>query len=303
LTNDLTKIKIGQAQYNLLLLPNGRTLDDLVVTRKSENELLICVNASNRKEDWEWLSKNLPKSLFFEDQTEETGLIALQGPESETILRAAGAPASISNLGFYEAMSIQLGLYDCYLSRTGYTGEDGFELYLSEDSLASVWTSLLEVGSQRGLIPVGLGARDTLRLEMGYPLHGHELSTELSPLEANVDWTIKWGKAEGFIGKEALEEEKKAGIKRKLIAFKVADRRIARAESPFVDGDRKKVGVITSGTFSPNLSLSIGLGFVEQSAVGRPLFVDLRGTLVGVESLPLPFIPSKTKSKKVLKPK
>ena len=186
----------------------------------------------------------------------------------------------------------------CYLSRTGYTGEDGFELYVPADKASHVWNQLLEVGRAHGLVPVGLGARDTLRLEMGYPLHGHELSPTINPFEANLNWTVKLDRAEPFVGQPALKKIFAEGVKRKLVALVLNDRRLARAGYRIGDAAQREVGIVTSGSQSPHREAPIALGFVETSAAGNTAhWIQVREAWIEAKAVPLPFVPSRTKKK------
>lgn len=297
-TNQPHKIALGQAQYNMLCNEAGGVIDDLVIYRRSDKETFICVNASNRAADFEWMRSRLPSSVRLEDQSDSTALIALQGPKAEAILKK-GAPADVvTGLNYYWATDTTVFGSPCYLSRTGYTGEDGFELYLPADKASQVWNQLLEVGRADGLVPVGLGARDTLRLEMGYPLHGHELSTSINPLEANLNWTVKLERAEPFVGQAALRKIHAEGVKRKLVALVLNDRRLARAGYRIGDAKHREVGTITSGSQSPHREAPIALGFVStEVAANLDHWIQVREAWIEAKAVPLPFVPAKTKKK------
>jgi len=294
-TNDLTKLGVGQAQYNMLCNEKGGVIDDLVVYRRTEDWTYICVNASNRQTDFQWMKSHL-SNVSLEDESDATGLLALQGPKAEQIISRALPPQVAASLKYYWACDTKLFDLPCYLSRTGYTGEDGFELYIKATDAADIWERLLELGRKDGLVPCGLGARDTLRLEMGYPLHGHELSQEISPLEAGLGWVVKLDKTVPFIGQSALKKEAAAGPARQLKALVVQDRRIARQGYHIVTKNREPIGTITSGTHSPHLNTPIALGFVKKEfAKEEKYHVEVRESLISANAQKLPFVPSHTK--------
>ena len=292
-TNDLGKLSLGQAQYNMLCNQAGGVIDDLVVYRRGPNHTFICVNASNRKADFEWMRSHLLRDISLEDESDQTALIALQGPLSAQILGPL-TPANLPALKYYWAVETTVGNIPCYLSRTGYTGEDGFELYLARESAVEIWEILLETGGKKGLVPVGLGARDTLRLEMGYPLHGHELSPTITPLQAGLGWVVRLSLGTQFMGQAPLKREAETGSKRLLKAFVVEDRRIARQGYPILSSAKRPVGQITSGTHSPHVNAPIALGFVDSQVTKETsFFVDIRGAHVPMRAVTLPFVPSR----------
>lgn len=296
-TNDFSKTAPGQAQYSLLCNEAGGVIDDLVLYNVSPDEVFICVNASNRAADFAWMQAKLPASVTLHDESDETALIALQGPIAEPLLleitKDEGLRSKISALKFYWAAPFEIFGCRCLLSRTGYTGEDGFELYVSSTDAAKVWDRLLEAGAKHGLAPAGLGARDSLRTEMGYPLHGHEISPTISPIEARLGWAVKFTKTQ-FTGRAALLKQKESGAPRTLVAFKLDDRRLARTGYA-VMADGKQVGEITSGTFSPHANVPIGLALVETEAKDKALFVKVREELLATRIVDLPFVPAHTK--------
>ena len=294
-TNDLSKLKLGQAQYNMLCNNAGGVIDDLVVYHRSEKETFICVNASNRAVDFDWMKEHL-KTEGFNDISDDTALIAIQGPEAEAILSKACPKEVVLNLKYYWGVDTTLFGKPCLLSRTGYTGEDGFEIYISKKYATETWDKLLETGLPHGIVPVGLGARDTLRLEMGYPLHGHELSDTITPFEANLHWVVKLDKSIPFIGQAALQKEKDSGSRRTLKAFIVEDRRIARGGFKITTEEGTVVGEITSGTHSPHLNAPIALGFVDSKhASANNYKVQVRTDLIPMNGTTLPFVPSRVK--------
>lgn len=298
-SNDLLRLALGQAQYNMLLNEAGGVIDDLVVYRRAENETFICVNASNRIRDLEWMRSHLGGGVTLEDQSDDTALLALQGPNAEQVLAQGADTAVLKDLKYYWAVETPVFGRSCYVSRTGYTGEDGFELYMKSEHAAYLWDALLEKGRKLGVTPAGLGARDTLRLEMGYPLHGHELSPTISPLAAGLGWVVKLNRETPFIGQEALWQEAKSGSPRVLKAFSIQDRRIARQGYRIAQKDHRVAGEVSSGTFSPHLDAPIALGFVERgSANSDKYWVQVREDFVPATVAKLPFVPSKTKAAK-----
>lgn len=292
-TNDFSKTVPNQAQYSLMCNDSGGVIDDLVLYNVSPDEVFICVNASNRAADFEWMRAKLPASVQLHDESDETALIALQGPIAEELLFGLTKNPIVRDLRFYWAKPFELFGHKMLLSRTGYTGEDGFELYTAANDAPAVWDGLLEAGASQGLLPAGLGARDTLRTEMGYPLHGHEISPTITPLEAGLGWAVKFTKPE-FIGRSALFLQKNAGIPRTLVALRVNDRRIARTGYPII-ADGKQMGEVTSGTFSPHARGPICLALVDPKALDKPLFVRVRDEALSTERATLPFVPAHTK--------
>jgi len=294
-TNNLEKVAPGQAQYNLLCNEAGGTIDDLIVYNRSETQTFLCVNASNIEKDFDWIKTHLKGDSVLKNISDETALIALQGPEAENILTKICDPNTVRELKYYWAIDTKVFDFPCYLSRTGYTGEDGFELYVAAEVSADLWNKLLEIGKPHGLLPCGLGARDTLRLEAGYPLYGHELGEEMSPLWAKLGWVIKLNK-ETFIGQDALKTEKEKGLSKSLKALLIKDRRIARQNYPICDESGNPIGQIASGTFSPHLNAPIALGLVDKDfAHLKTYFIEVRKTLIPAEEVSLPFVENHTR--------
>ncbi|MBI1861798.1 MAG: glycine cleavage system aminomethyltransferase GcvT [Deltaproteobacteria bacterium] len=290
-TNDLNRIQVGQAQYNMLCNPIGGVIDDIIVYRRHPEDLFICVNASNRHTDFDWVKGHLKRSTLT-DESDETALIALQGPQSEAVLMKLVDPSHLA-LKYYWACESQMLSRPIYLSRTGYTGEDGFEIYCRAKDAPTIWDTLLDKGHENGLVPCGLGSRDTLRTEMGYPLHGHELSAEISPIEAGLSWVVKFTKS--FVGDSVLKSQVENGPTRILKGLQMEDRRIARPGYRIFDGN-SEIGVISSGTFSPHRNAPVALGFVELRLKDAPQFeVQIRGERSVGRTTPLPFVPSRAK--------
>jgi aminomethyltransferase len=295
-TNDLGRLSLGQAQYNMLCNERGGVIDDIIVYRRSDDETYLCVNASNRRTDFEWMQSRIPRQFSFTDESDETALLALQGPQAKALLAHIADEVLVGSLKYYWAAEAKVLGHPCYVSRTGYTGEDGFELYLRNEDAIDVWESLLETGRKMGVVPCGLGSRDTLRLEMGYPLHGHELSPEITPLQAGLGWVVKLNTANEFIGKSALVEESERGPEKLLRAFKVRDRRIARQGYRIYDKKQNQIGEVTSGTQSPHLSAPISLGFVSREAADfAQVFIQVREEMISADVVKLPFVAPSTK--------
>ncbi len=276
LTNDASRLAMGQAQYTLIPYTDGTLVDDAILYRLPGRYLLV-VNASNIDKDLEWLQHQLLgfPDVELTDKSAETALVALQGPLSEQVL-APLTDADLSNLEYYYALDTRVCGAPALLARTGYTGEDGFEVFVSPEDASAVWDGLLEAGRPVGLMPVGLAARDTLRLEAKMALYGHEISDQTNPIEAGLGWAVKLDKGD-FVGREALEREKKLGPARKLVGFELKDRGVPRAEqSLYKDGEH--IGFVTSGTHSPTLGKAIGLGYVpaRYAAPGTEIQVMIR---------------------------
>lgn len=291
LTNDLETLQPGAAQYTLLCRPSGGIIDDLVVYRLDEGFLLV-VNAANRSKDLAWLEEHRPSGVTLEDRTMQTALIALQGPGAEAIVARLVEPGP-QELPFYHAQTGKIAGRKALVSRTGYTGEDGFELYVAWEDGPAVWEALL---AQEGVKPVGLGARDLLRLEMTYPLYGNDIDEETSPFEAGLGWVVKLDKGD-FIGQDALRRQKSEGLRRRRVAFRQEDRAVPRRGYPLVGPDGEVVGQVTSGGYSPHVGASIGMGYVD-AALARPdqeLRVQVRGKEIPVRLHRGSFVPARTK--------
>lgn len=276
--NAVTTAPIGKAVYSPMCNSDGTVVDDLIIYRKANDDFLVCVNASNIEKDFGWFLKQAERWRFeveIEDHSDEYALLALQGPKAEAILTAIGL-GEVKELKRFWHRLVAFGGEKIRIARTGYTGEDGFEIYSSPKAAESLVKQVLVEGAAYGVKLCGLGARDSLRLEAGLPLYGHELSDSITPLEASLDWTVKLNKPD-FIGKNALAEQKEKGVPRRVVHFKLEGRRIAREGTPVVDVAGKSVGKVLSGTQSPILNCPIGSAIVFAEAQKAPLFVDLRG--------------------------
>ena len=288
MANDLSRVRVGQAQYTLLLNESGGIVDDLVGYRLEENRFLFCVNAANTEKDFGWVKEKARGGSAIRDVSSRYVQLALQGPLAEKILQPM-IPVRLDGIKPFHFASGEVSAIRCLVARTGYTGEDGFELYCDADKGENLWQELMDAGSGMGLQPAGLGARDTLRLEKAYPLYGHELDETVSPLEAGLDWVVKLSKGP-FLGREPLARQKQEGVKRKLVGLEMTGPGIARAGYSILKRERP-IGKVTSGTKSPTLAKPIALGFVpaEEAAVGNDVEVEVRGRSVGARIVSLPF--------------
>ena len=293
--NDVTKLADGAAQYSLMCYPDGGTVDDLLVYRLNAEKYLLVLNASNLEKDLEWLAAHREWDVVLEDRSEETALIALQGPLAASILaRVAADSEAVSGLKPFTFLAeAEVCGVPALVSRTGYTGEDGFELYVAAGDAAALWNGLLAAGGPDGLVPVGLGARDTLRFEAGLSLYGQELSDTISPLEAGLARWVKLDKGD-FIGRDALVKQKETGVPRKLVGIEMVDRGIPRSHYPLYAGPGEggeQIGEVTTGTRSPSLKRDLGLALVNAEYVepGTELFVEIRGKKLRAVVIGIPF--------------
>lgn len=295
LTNDVAKMGAGQIIYTLMCYPHGGVVDDLLVYKQDEEKYMLVVNAGNKDKDWRWLQEQQQKwadngkgALSLEDISADIGLLALQGPEAEAILSKI-CSVSLKDLRYYRFFFAQVAGVNALISRTGYTGEDGFEIYLVADNAALVWDALLAAGKEKGLVPAGLGARDTLRFEACLPLYAHELNETITPLEAGLGYFVAWEKGD-FIGKEALLAQKQKGVPRKLVGLVMVERGIPRA-GYLLEKDGVVIGEITSGSFAPTLGQNLGLAYVVSSEAGldNEIAVMIRGKAVKAQICNKPF--------------
>lgn len=290
-TNDCAKLAPGQVLYTVACREDGGVLDDLLVYRLGEERFMLVVNAANSDKLAAWCAAKLGDSLDQRDASPEYSQLALQGPASRDILRACPAFGSVADelaaLPFYACLEVELFGAPAILSRTGYTGELGYEIYLPWASGPELAAALMAAGAGQGLQPAGLGARDTLRLEASYSLYGHELDESTDPYEAGLFWLVKLGKGD-FIGRDALSVRKDDPEARRLVGFELPGRKIARQGYPVFSGG-EKVGAVTSGTFAPSLERSIGLASVKRAHRKEALQVEIRGERLDVETVKLPF--------------
>ncbi len=284
LTNDLSRIAEGRAQYNLMCNEEGGILDDLVVYW-GDDGFFVVVNASNRERDLDWMRSHAPRAVDVEDRTFELALIALQGPKAEGLMPADG----LDDLSYFGFRPAEVAGISALVSRPGYTGEDGFEIFVPADRVAKVWDTILESGAPHGVLPAGLGARDATRLEAALRLYGNDMDESVNPYEAGLGWTVRLDKGE-FIGRDALARVKSGGPKRTLVGLKTAPGDIARHGAAVRSQDRQ-VGSVTSGTHSFFLGHPIALALVEVASlpVGETASVDVRGRQASAEVVQLPF--------------
>ncbi|MCP9237093.1 glycine cleavage system aminomethyltransferase GcvT [Lewinella sp. JB7] len=297
-SNDVRKLAEGQAQYSCLPRPGGGIVDDLLVYRLPANpkmgmsgdhpSYMLVVNASNIRKDWEWIASHNSFGAEMIDISDRTALLAVQGPKAAEILQPL-TDVKLADIPYYHFVRGSLaGVDNVIISATGYTGSGGFELYLDADHATTVWDEVLRVGKPHGLLPAGLGARDTLRLEKGYCLYGNDINDTTSPLEAGLGWITKLN-GDDFVGKEFLLRQKQEGVARRLVAFRVHDRRSARQGYPILSESGEVIGEVTSGTHAPSLDYPLGMGYVKTGyhAVGTKLQIDLGRKTMAAEVVKL----------------
>jgi aminomethyltransferase len=287
-SNDACKLAVGQAQYTGLLTERGTFVDDVIVHKFSDTHYFICVNAANRDKDFEHIRGQNRFNAEVTDRGDSYSQLALQGPKAPAILQPL-TPVDVNGIKYYRFAFGEVMGVDCLIARTGYTGEDGFELYFAPEHSEKVWNGLLEAGKPHGLIPTGLGARNTLRLEAGFALYGHEIDDTTTVWEANLGWICKMDKGE-FTGRTALAAQKERGLERKLVGFEMRGRGIARDAYPvFVNG--VEAGRVTSGSPAPFLQKNIGMAYVPVAAAtpGTQIEIGIRNQWVPAEIVPLPF--------------
>ncbi len=283
-TNRVASLTEGRVQYSAMCYENGGFVDDLLIYAMPGRYMLV-VNAANREKDLDWIRSNSTGDVAVDDVSDETGLIALQGPASEGIL-AGLTTADLTALPYYYWTRAEIAGREATLSRTGYTGEDGFEIYCDPEDSHAIWSALMEEGTAADIGPVGLGARDTLRLEMGYSLYGSEMDANRTPPEAGLMWVTKLSKGD-FIGRDAIVRRMDEGIDERIVGFELTGRGVPRPGHRILVGD-DEVGHVTSGTFSPSLGRGIGLGYVRSDVTGE-LSVDIRGSHIEAHTVSLPF--------------
>jgi aminomethyltransferase len=289
-SNDASKLIDGQAQYSCLPNETGGIVDDLIVYKKQDNDYMLVVNASNIDKDWNWIRKYNTKGVEMKNISDDLCLFAVQGPKAVTTLQKLTS-VELSTIKYYHfAMGTFAGVNDVVMSNTGYTGAGGFEIYVHKDHAEKVWYAIFEAGKEFDIKPIGLGARDTLRLEMGFCLYGNDIDDTTSPLEGGLGWITKFTK--DFTNSNAIKKQKEDGVKKKLVGFKMIDKGIPRHDYLIKDASGNPIGKVTSGTMSPMLGIGIGLGYVatEHAAVGSEIFIDVRGKLIKAEVSKTPLI-------------
>ena len=288
-TNDVSKLDVGRALYTVCCNDYGLILDDLIVYRLEAEKVLVVCNASNRDKIVAHFAKSLHLGTPWNDVSDEWTLLALQGPRAVDVMKELGATADLIGLPSFHVMHANVAEVELWAARTGYTGEDGFELFCANEDAVTLWRAVLEAGQKHGLKPVGLGARDTLRLEARLMLYGHDINEHTHPFEAGLGWVVKLD-ANDFIGREALRGIKASGFDRKLVGFEMTERGIARQGYPIIVGG-SRVGEVTSGSPGPTVGRNIGLGYVPKalSKVGTTLGIEIRGKVVGAVVVRTPF--------------
>ena len=288
-SNDASKLTIGKAQYSCLPNDTGGIVDDLIVYRVKENTYLLVVNASNIEKDWNWISSKNDVGATMRDLSDEYSLLAIQGPKAIEAMQSITSH-DLSTINFYNfVVGDFAGIEHVIISATGYTGSGGFEIYCKNSEVKQIWDKVFEAGANYGIKPIGLAARDTLRLEMGYCLYGNDIDDTTSPLEAGLGWITKFTK--DFTNSEALKKEKEQGPKRKLVAFALDERGVPRHGYDIVDTNGNKIGEVTSGTMSPSLNKGIGLGYVPTllSEIGSKINIQIRKNAIPATVVKLPF--------------
>jgi aminomethyltransferase len=293
-TNDASKLEVCQVQYSTLCYPHGGVVDDLTVYRLGPEHFFLCVNAANTEKDFAWIMEHARGDAEVTNSSAKIAQLALQGRHAQATLQPL-CDIELRGVRYYWSAKGRVKGIEALISRTGYTGEDGFEVYCPASEGPELWRALTEAGAPYDIKPIGLGARDTLRLEMGYALYGNDITAETSPLQAGLGWIVKLSKGD-FIGRETLAKERREGIKRRLVGIEMIDRGVARAHYPIlVDGQR--LGEVTSGTVSPSLNKSIGLGYVraDYAKVGTLVQVDIRAKPAQAQVVATPFYPSQVR--------
>lgn len=291
-SNDASKLRVGKAQYSCLPNDDGGIVDDLIIYRVKEETYLLVVNASNIEKDWNWIQSKNSMGAEMRDISEDYSLLAIQGPKAVEAMQSLSSH-DLAEIKFYNfVVGDFAGIEHVIISATGYTGSGGFEIYCKNSEVKQIWDKVLEAGAAFGIKPIGLAARDTLRLEMGYCLYGNDIDDTTSPIEAGLGWICKFTKP--FTNSEALEDEKRRTPERKLVAFELDERGIPRQGYDIVDGQGKTIGNVTSGTMSPSMGKGIGLGYVPAvfSEVGSKINIQIRKNAVPATVVKLPFYKS-----------
>lgn len=292
--NDVSGLEDYQLQYSALCNESGGLIDDITICRLAADRFLLIINAGNIDKDVAWIRQHLPDGADATDISDRKGLLALQGPEAETILQRL-TPAALSGLNYYHALPARVAEMDVLISRLGYTGEDGFEILVDAEQAVALWQAILDAGQPETILPVGLGARDTLRLEARYLLYGADMNETHNPFEVGLTWLTKLNKGP-FIGRDALIRIKEEGVQRRLVGFVLKDRGIPRAHYRVMAGDAP-IGEVTSGTMSPSLGQAIGTAFVPRAyaKTGSEFAIEVRNKAIPAEVVRAPFVPRRVK--------
>lgn len=292
-SNDVSVLPIGKAQYSCFVNENGGIVDDIIVYHYEPEKYMLVVNASNVEKDWQWCVKNNTEFAELENASDNIGQLAIQGPKALATLQKL-TKIDLTQIPYYSFVIGSMegaGLDNVIISNTGYTGAGGFEIYFYPQYAKDIWNAIFEAGEEFGIKPIGLGARDTLRLEMGYCLYGNDLDDTTTPIEAGLGWITKFTDNNKFIGRSILEKQKKEGVTRKLCAFQLLERGIPRHGYDIVNEKDEKIGVVTSGTMSPTTKLGIGLGYVkpEYAGLGSAIYIKVRDKNLKAEVVKPPF--------------
>lgn len=288
-SNDASKLTDGKVQYSCLPNDKGGIVDDLLVYRIDEKTYMLVVNASNIEKDWNWISKHNSFGVDMKNISDRTSLLAVQGPKATAALQSL-TDMNLGEMAYYTFQKGRFaGVDNVLISTTGYTGAGGYEVYFDLEHSEKIWNAIFEAGAAHGIKPIGLGARDTLRLEMGFCLYGNDINDTTSPIEAGLGWITKFTK--DFVNSEALKKQKEVGTNRKLVGFELIDRGVPRHDYPITDAAGNQIGIVTSGTMSPSLGKAIGMGYVPSalSAPGSEIYVAVRDKLLKAQVVKLPF--------------
>lgn len=288
-SNDASTLTIGRAQYSCLPNNEGGIVDDLIIYKMKEEEYLLVVNASNIEKDWNWITSHNDLGVEMKNVSDEYSLLAIQGPKAVEAMQSLTSVDLAAITYYHFEVGDFAGFSDVIISATGYTGSGGFEIYCKNADAEAIWNKVYEAGASFGIKPIGLAARDTLRLEMGFCLYGNDINDTTSPLEAGLGWITKFTK--DFTNSEALKKQKEAGVTRKLVAFEMQERAVPRHDYEIVDGSGAVIGIVTSGTMSPSMNKGIGLGYVTvaNSSVDSDIFIRIRKNDVPAKVVKLPF--------------
>ena len=288
-SNDASKLANGQAQYSCFPNDKGGIVDDLIVYKFVDNKYMLVVNASNIEKDWAWINQHNTMGANVENISDDISLFAIQGPKAIEAVQSLTS-VNLSEIKFYHFVVGEFaGVDDVIISGTGYTGAGGFEIYVKNENAEKVWSAIFEAGKHMNIKPIGLGARDTLRLEMGYCLYGNDINDNTSPLEAGLGWITKFSK--DFINSDNLKKQKETGVAKKLIGFVLQEKGIPRSQYPILNGEGETIGEVTSGTISPSMGIGIGMGYVQTaySTPGTEIYISVRNKKLKaqIEKIPL----------------
>jgi aminomethyltransferase len=288
-SNDASTLTIGRAQYSCLPNNEGGIVDDLIVYKMGEEEYLLVVNASNIEKDWEWISAHNDLGVEMKNLSDDYSLLAIQGPKAVEAMQSLSS-LDLSAIAYYHfEVGDFAGIQDVIISATGYTGSGGFEIYCKNSDVEHIWNAVFKAGAAYNIKPIGLAARDTLRLEMGFCLYGNDINDTTSPLEAGLGWITKFSKE--FTNSENLKKQKEAGVTKKLVGFEMQERAVPRHDYEIVDASGNAIGIVTSGTMSPSMNKGIGLGYVttEHSTLDSDIYIRIRKNDVPAKVVKLPF--------------